>query len=483
LGGLVVVASKKRENVVPKLIKMLEAIKHRGKDGFNIITKKDVIKPPTIQELQKLKNESNIAIGQNFIYITPNDILQQKKEGNIIFAFEGRPYCMNKEGKIIDFSKKIENKTKIFRLAKELKGPFVFALLQQNQIVVGRDPVGTIPFYYSEDDNLFALASEQKALKALNMKEIKSFPLGNLALIDKENLSFRPFKTITKPTKRFINEEQAKKKLYKILLKSIEDRTKDSGKVALAFSGGLDSGLIAKLAKQIGTQILLVSVGLRNQIELKHAESMAKKLNLPIRTINFTIQDLEKNLLKVLWLIEEPSVLKLSVGFPLFWVAKKASKMGYKVLLAGHGSDELFGGYNRYLNEYKQHGAKTLEDVLFNDALFSHKVNFEYNNKICSFHGIELRLPFSDLDLINFSLRLPLCYKIKSSEDSLRKIILRKLGNEIGLPPEVYKKPKKAVQYSTGVDKLLRKIAKKEGKNLKEYVENSFRRIKKTNEI
>jgi hypothetical protein len=60
---------------------------------------------------------------------------------------------------------------------------------------------------------------------------------------------------------------------------------------------------------------------------------------------------------------------------------------------------------------------------------------------------------------------------------------LRKLGNEIGLPPEVYKKPKKAVQYSTGVDKLLRKIAKKEGKNLKEYVENSFRRIKKTNEI
>jgi asparagine synthase (glutamine-hydrolysing) len=87
---------------------------------------------------------------------------------------------------------------------------------------------------------------------------------------------------------------------------------------------------------------------------------------------------------------------------------------------------------------------------------------------------VELRLPFASYAIADFALGLPLELKIEKKADSLRKLVLRKAAENMGLPASIAKKPKKAVQYSTGINDALKKIANKHKKTIKEYVNAMF---------
>jgi asparagine synthase (glutamine-hydrolysing) len=93
------------------------------------------------------------------------------------------------------------------------------------------------------------------------------------------------------------------------------------------------------------------------------------------------------------------------------------------------------------------------------------------------YHNIELRLPFTNLQVVNFALSLPLKLKILSPTDWLEKRVLRKVAEDFGLPEFITNKAKKAVQYSSGVDKALRKLAKRENLNSYEYCRKISRNL------
>ena len=174
---------------------------------------------------------------------------------------------------------------------------------------------------------------------------------------------------------------------------------------------------------------------------------------------------------------EEPESINASIAVPFYWTAKTASKLGFPVLLAGHGADELFGGYQRYRIKYSESGAEAVEEKMYHDVKNSYDVNFQRDNQVCSFHGVELRLPFVDRDVADFSLRLPLRLKIGSVEDQLRKRVLRQVAHNIGIPAFIADKPKKAVQYTTGVTKALHRMAKDENLTLREYAKKVFNKV------
>ncbi len=128
--------------------------------------------------------------------------------------------------------------------------------------------------------------------------------------------------------------------------------------------------------------------------------------------------------------IEEPDPIKASIGVPFYWVAEKAAEAGFKVLLAGQGADELFGGYQRYVSECCKDGREAVRKTMFNDVIRIHESNLERDLKITSFHDVELRVPFGSYDLAEFALSLPVELKIENKADTLRKLVLRKAGVE-----------------------------------------------------
>jgi asparagine synthetase B (glutamine-hydrolysing) len=103
-----------------------------------------------------------------------------------------------------------------------------------------------------------------------------------------------------------------------------------------------------------------------------------------------------------------------------------------------------------------------------------HESNIERDVKICGFHDVELRLPFASYPLVEFAVALPVELKIEGKAGSLRKLVLRKVAENMGVPASITEKPKKAVQYATGINSVVKKLAKKQKATVAEYINKLF---------
>lgn len=482
MGALVAVVNKKGEGAVPLVVEMLKELTHRGRDCHGIATPEMVATNFTLAELELTNPVSNIALGHNLSHLMPRDHPQPIKGDGFTFVFEGRLFPAPNIPGLSEAQKIVEKLgfnlfSSFRRILEKLDGSYVFAVAENDKLIVGRDVFGVTPLYYGENDILCAVASERKSLWKLGLKDVGSFPPGQLAIVNKQGFSFYSVKKLRSPPKEKLEMDTATSALELLLLESTRKQVSDLDDVAIAFSGGLDSSVIAVLADLAGLNVKLVSVGLEDQLDVNFTEEAAESLGLPLHLQTYSRKDLEETLAKVLWLIEEPNVINACIAIPFFWLAETASKLGYPVVLAGQGADELFGGYQRYLVEYRKSGIEAVEQKMFNDVEYAYRQNFQRDNQVCSYHGVELRLPFIDKYVIDFAFRLPFDLKIHSSDDGLRKRILRRVAHNLDVPSFIADKPKQAVQYTTGVTKTLRWLAKGEGLTLKQYVEKTFSRV------
>jgi asparagine synthase (glutamine-hydrolysing) len=357
---------------------------------------------------------------------------------------------------------------------KEVEGDFSFIIAEPQRIIAGRAPIGVKPLYYGENRTVAALASNKKALWKLGIDEALSFPPGHLAFVSREGFKFKPIKTLVYSEPKQVTMQKAAETLQKLLERSVRRRVSGTKEIAVAFSGGLDSSVTAFLAKKCRANVHLIHVSLENRPETEEAKKAADELNLPLHVYLFGEADVEKVVSSVVELIEEADAVKASIGVPFYWTAEKAAETGFRVLLAGQGADELFGGYQRYVNDYLLHGKEKARRAMFDDAVKLHESNIERDVKICGFHDVELRLPFASYQIAQFALNLTVELKIERKADSLRKLVLRKVAVDMGLPSSIVEKPKKAVQYATGINDVLKKLAKKQKTTITEYVNKLF---------
>jgi asparagine synthase (glutamine-hydrolysing) len=357
---------------------------------------------------------------------------------------------------------------------KEVEGDFLFIIAEPQRIIAGRDPIGVQPLYYGENRTVAALASNRKALWKLGIDEALSFPPGHLAFVSREGFKFKPIKTLVYSEPKQVTMQKAAETLQKLLERSVRRRVSGTKEIAVAFSGGLDSSVAAFLAKKCRANVHLIHVSLENRPETEEAKKAADELNLPLHVYLFGEANVEKVVSSVVELIEEADAVKASIGVAFYWTAEKAAEAGFRVLLAGQGADELFGGYQRYVNDYLLHGKEKARRAMFDDAVKLHESNIERDVKICGFHDVELRLPFASYQIAQFALNLTVELKIERKADSLRKLVLRKVAMDMGLPSSIVKKPKKAVQYATGINDVLKKLAKKQKTTITEYVNKLF---------
>jgi len=343
-------------------------------------------------------------------------------------------------------------------IINELDGVYAFAFTKDNKLYLARDIIGIKPIWFSHADG-FAFASEKKALEKmgftslleLNPRKILEYDIKN----NKINFIQRPFFTITpeiKYAKKTIIDN-----LTNLLIQSIEKRIPQR-KFGLLFSGGLDSTFIALILKKLNCKFTCYVAALHNPNrkeaeDLTYAIKAAKLLHLDLKIIKIPEPKVPSLLKKIVPLIEDSNVVKVGVALPFYVACQQAKKDNCKVIFSGLGSEEIFAGYERHKK------SNNINKECLSGLLKMFERDTYRDDVITMNNNLELRLPFLDKKLINYSLKIPEKYKIKQDQT---KVILRQVASKQGMPKELALRKKKAAQYGSNFHKAIKKLAKKQ---------------------
>ena len=364
-------------------------------------------------------------------------------------------------------------------MLSKVNGDYALAYVLDNELILARDPVGVKPLFYfmgkGEEKPRIIFASEKKAF-SVKRNDVKPFPPGRV--MDFNILSGRLEEKSLKielPQERISEENEAAFRLKVALEKAVEIRlTKTSG---IAFSGGIDSTFLAALAKSVDSSIPLYAVGLPDSHDLSQAQSAAEAAGMrdSLKIHLLSSEEIEAAIPNVIYSTESINPMKIAIGLPLYFVAKTAKEDGKRVLLTGQGADELFGGYSRH-EVFLEQGPEVLDREIYSDLKKISTINLERDDMVTMANSVELRVPFLDKDVIRTGLAISPELKVLKREGLyIRKYILRKAADGL-LPSELIWKEKKAIQYGTGVQKVLDKLArdagfsKKEGNHIEKYL-------------
>ena len=256
-------------------------------------------------------------------------------------------------------------------------------------------------------------------------------------------------------------------RLRELLTKAVE-KSCDSD-TGIIFSGGIDSTIVAMLASKF-SKVTAYACGIPGSHDLEYAMD-AKDLGFDVKAIEMTPEKIENSLDSIVSTIGTNPV-KVSVAVPFHFASKEAKEDGLTTMLCGQGADELFGGYNRYLEplpDYVKAGEMMKKDI---GNIRAEQLNNDI--VICRENGIELRAPFLDEEFKNYVMEIPIeskIHEIKNSEEFtcidevddrkfIRKYVLRLLAKELGVPGPILNRRKKAAQYGSGSWKTIQRLAR-----------------------
>jgi asparagine synthase (glutamine-hydrolysing) len=250
------------------------------------------------------------------------------------------------------------------------------------------------------------------------------------------------------------NHVHGTSRLKQLLIEVVDEYTPN--KIALLFSGGIDSTLISKLLQITEKQFKCYTAGVKGAQDPLCAKKVAKLMNLDFTVLYI---DVEKYLAEVVKNQGEANIMKVGVAMPEYVCCEQASKDGLKVVISGLGTEELFGGYQRHYDALKKGGVKAFKKEMEEGLKTIWERDVKRDLKVSEKFSLELRTPFLDQRVIEEAMKIPAKEKI----GKLKKGPLREIARELGIPEEVCIRPKKAAQYGSGVEKEIRKLAKKEG--------------------
>jgi asparagine synthase (glutamine-hydrolysing) len=257
---------------------------------------------------------------------------------------------------------------------ERFNGMFAFALadLERDLLLLARDIAGEKPLYWAEHGGRFYFASEIKALltqiplpEVNTTDEFKAFEYmtgtetlfeGVYALLPGHKLVVRGLRGNYKGRRDSaywslvdelydLDPARAVDELDALLQDSIRIRLRADVPLGLYLSGGIDSSLIAAIARPKIAFTNHFPYGARYD-ELRYAELMAKTVGAELVVVRPTREDFQQHLDDLVYHLDQP-VGSFS-AFPLYMLAR-AARERVKIVLSGEGVDELFSGYTRYL--------------------------------------------------------------------------------------------------------------------------------------
>ena len=548
-------------NNIASLKEAIDLIQHRGPDDSGV----------------HINHLLGVGLGHRRLSIIDTSVLGRQpmldSKEKIILVFNGEIYNykeLRENLKSKGFVFRGESDTEVLlnlylsegeKMLEKLNGIFAFAILDisSKSLFIARDALGVKPLYYSTKNNVFAFASEIKALlklmpknKELDAKSIDRYlsflwcpgdgtPLKSVkkllpgeAIIVKNGSIVKKWLWYKLPVfnkiKKDINKEQAIFGVTSHLRQAVHRQMVADVPLGAFLSGGLDSSAVVAFAKEVNPDIKCFTIETKGSQDkgtvddLPYAKRVAKHLNVSLEVVSIDSHKMADDLESMVIQLDEP--LADPAALNVLYISQLAREQGVKVLLSGAGGDDLFTGYrrhyaiqlehywswlptgarkelaratknlnvnsfiqrrimkmfdsaeldatNRLINYFRWSSDSTLQSLYSPDfhqqlmgsnsnqvmqdflepiltsassldqmlaleqRFFLTDHNLNYTDKMSMAAGVETRVPFLDLDLVNFAARIPDKFKQKGGTG---KWVLKK-AMESYLPKEVIYRPK-----------------------------------------
>ncbi len=244
--------------------------------------------------------------------------------------------------------------------------------------------------------------------------------------------------------------------LINALFATVSENLRGINKIGIAFSGGIDSTLLAMICKNMGIDTTLLTVGFPHSNDIEFSKSISQKIKINHKILEIDKDDfaiVSKKIKKEIS-CNNPSHIENCIAFN--YIARLASKNGAPFVLTANGFDELFCGYNNFRYIFDQ-GSDIINATIESKILKELELIDEIKQIAIRYH-ISILQPFLSKGFISVAMMFPIYAKIISNDDLLRKHIIRKIALAFDIPSEVIIRRKKALQYGSLIHRYYKKI-------------------------
>ncbi len=333
----------------------------------------------------------------------------------------------------------------------QLDGMFALMIGGPHGLLLARDPLGIKPLYYGRKGETFLAASELKAFPP--MDELRMLPAGHALLVGGEEWCFaRPFPpqapVVTEPLEEVLREVRRR------LEQAVVKRLMADVPVGVYLSGGLDSSVVAAMMRPHTEELHSFTAGIEGSPDLAAARTAAQHLGTEHHELVYTAEDVRQALPEVIRCMESFDAPLVRSAVPMYFVSQLAAQH-VKVVLSGEGADELFAGYS-YLRDLPdgQHLKQELADI----TMGLQDTALQRGDRVPMAHGLEARVPFLDMDLVRYAMRLP-AELLAPRPDRPEKWLLREAFHGL-LPPEIEQRKKMKFSEGAGSSEVGAELAK-----------------------
>jgi len=364
----------------------LTLLSHRGPECSEVQKRGKVVlghRRLSIQDLTSAANQPMSDSSQN-VWITFNGEIYNFKELRPELERLGSRFQSLSDTEVILQGYKCWGWPQVL---ERLQGDFAFAIYDEEaeRVVLARDHLGKKPLFYSSCGSTFIFASEIKAITdyigprpldryaSLNpilttglappgmtmfegIREVEPGCYLEYSLKSSEIRHKRYFDIADIVSKSAYQELSSTPSAELItrycgaLENSVATHLISDAKLGVMFSSGVDSSLISAAAMKGGDpDIALFHFASELLDATGHASAFQQRFTANLKTLRFNEQEIIYELPKMVYNYE---TVNKQDGTVLGLVCKAAHKEGYKVLLTGDGSDELFGGYHAHKSFY-----------------------------------------------------------------------------------------------------------------------------------
>jgi len=324
---------------------------------------------------------------------------------------------------------------------------YALAVADGRDLLLARDPLGIKPLYLAQKDGVTWFASEMKALAHVGTP-LQAVRPGS---VWHSRHGVRRSWTLPRERSELRSADEARRAVRDALEAAVDKRLMADVPLGAFLSGGLDSSAIAALAIRRAGRLRTFAVGTEGSPDLVAARRVAEHIGSDHHEHVIDPDEVRRELPGIVAALESFDADLVRSVVPTWFTARLAAEH-VKVILTGEGADELFAGYAYHADYDGRPDALARE--LTRSLGTMHDVNLQRVDRMTMVHGLEGRVPFLDVDLIDVAQRVDPRLKRK---DGVEKWILRSAVEDL-LPPEIVWREKAQFDEGSGSTDMLRRL-------------------------